>query len=185
MLSRLEKLLHMLRYLILVVSNMNNARMPVSNELDDKGDTENKMNDSDTEFLAEDESVFSINIIKKKTLVTKVAPYQFLKHQFTFCLPKWKMKAILQFRMNRVPLLPHYILPMSHLFLPINLLPISRLLLPSSVLPISHLLLRLIILPINHVLFLLPDVLPTSYLHILLLVWLLYPERLRNGSKTQ
>ena len=37
-------------------------------ESDDEGDVENIMNDSDTEFLAEDESVISTNIIRKEEI---------------------------------------------------------------------------------------------------------------------
>ena len=35
-------------------------------ENNDEGDMENRMNDSDTAFVAEDESVISINIIRKE-----------------------------------------------------------------------------------------------------------------------
>ena len=64
-------------------------------ESDDMGDIENIINDSDTEFVAEDESVISSNIIKNKRSVTKLATYQFQKHQSTFCLSKTWMKPIL------------------------------------------------------------------------------------------
>ena len=37
-------------------------------ESDDEGDIENVMNDSGTEFVVEDESVISINIIRKKEI---------------------------------------------------------------------------------------------------------------------
>ena len=37
-------------------------------ESDDEGDIENIMNDSGTEFVVEDESVISINIIRKKEI---------------------------------------------------------------------------------------------------------------------
>ena len=37
-------------------------------ESDDEGDIENIMNDSDTEFVAEDESVISTNIIRKEEI---------------------------------------------------------------------------------------------------------------------
>ena len=57
-------------------------------ESNDEGDIENIMNDSDTEFVAEDESVISINIIRKEEMVTKVAPYQFQKHQSNFVYQK-------------------------------------------------------------------------------------------------
>ena len=53
------------------------------------------MNDSGTEFVAEDESTISNNIIRKKSLVTKVVPYQFQKNQSTFCLSKTRMEPIL------------------------------------------------------------------------------------------
>ena len=39
-----------------------------STESDDDGDIENIMNDSDTEFVAEDESVISTNIIRKEEI---------------------------------------------------------------------------------------------------------------------
>ena len=84
------KLLHTetFKRLVWAVSNMDNARKKYVNierlssgdifalldsiESDDEGDIENIMNDSDTEFVAEDE----ISLEKKKS-VTKVAPYQF------------------------------------------------------------------------------------------------------------
>ena len=37
-------------------------------ESDDEGDIENVMNDSDTEFVAEDESLISTNIIRKEEI---------------------------------------------------------------------------------------------------------------------
>ena len=39
-----------------------------SNESHDEGDIENLMNDFDTEFVAEDESVISTNIIRKEEI---------------------------------------------------------------------------------------------------------------------
>ena len=57
-------------------------------ESNDEGDIENIMSDSDTEFVAEDESVISINIIRKEEMATKVAPYQFQKHQSNFVYQK-------------------------------------------------------------------------------------------------
>ena len=67
--------------LIRAVSNTNNARKKYVNietlsrsdilplldsiERDDTGNIENIMNDSDTEFVAEDESVISTNLIRK------------------------------------------------------------------------------------------------------------------------
>ena len=57
-------------------------------ENDDEVDTGNIMNDSDTEFVAEDKSISLLVSLEKKRLVTKVAPYQFQKHQSTFCLTK-------------------------------------------------------------------------------------------------
>ena len=64
-------------------------------ESNDEGHIENIMNDSDTEFAPEDELVISTNIIRKEEVMTEAAPYQFQKHQSTFCLPKTKMKPIL------------------------------------------------------------------------------------------
>ena len=70
--------------LVWPVINMDNARKKYINmerlssgdifslldsiESDDEGDIENIMNDSDTEFVVEDESVISINIIRKKEI---------------------------------------------------------------------------------------------------------------------
>ena len=68
--------------LVWVVSNMDNARKKYVNmslssgdifalldsiESDDEGDIENIMNDSDAEIAAEDKSVISTNIIRKKS----------------------------------------------------------------------------------------------------------------------
>ena len=130
-------------------------------ESDDKGDIGNIMIDSDTEFVAEDSSVISTNMIRKERLLTIVAPYQFQKHESTFCLPKTKMKPILYVRMNWIVLLPLNVLPISHLLLPINILPIS------------------------HLLLLLLGVLPISHPNLLLLLQLLYLKMLRNRSKTR
>ena len=60
-----------------------------------EGDIEDVMNDSDTEFVAEDELIISIILLVKKRSVTKLAPYQFQKHQSTFFLPKTRIKPIL------------------------------------------------------------------------------------------
>ena len=69
--------------LVWVVSNMDNARKKYVNmslssgdifalldsiESDDEGDIENIMNDSDAETVAEDKSVISTNIIRKKVI---------------------------------------------------------------------------------------------------------------------
>ena len=80
------KLLHTetFKRLVWAVSNMDNARKKYVNierlssgdifalldsiESDDEGDIENIMNDSDTEFVAEDESVISTSIIRKKEI---------------------------------------------------------------------------------------------------------------------
>ena len=68
--------------MVWAVSNMDNARKKYVNierlssgdifalfdsiENNDEGDIENRMNDFDTEFVAEDESVISTNIIRKE-----------------------------------------------------------------------------------------------------------------------
>ena len=72
------------KHLVWTVSNMDNARKKYVNierlpscdifalfdsiESDDEGDTENIMNDFDTEFVVEDESVTSTNIIRKEEI---------------------------------------------------------------------------------------------------------------------
>ena len=65
-----------------------------SNESDDEGDIENIMNDSDTEFVAENESVISANIIRKEEIVDQSSSItlQLQKHQSTFCLAKTEKK---------------------------------------------------------------------------------------------
>ena len=153
------------------------------------------MNDSDTDFVDEDKSVFLLISLEKQRSVTKVALYQFQKQQSIFFLPKLRMKPILQVRINRIPLLPlnirrtsYLLLPInvltiSHLQLPINVLPISYLLLPLNVLPINHLLLPINVLSISHLLLLLLVVLPISHPNLLLLPQLLYPKTPRNGGK--
>ena len=134
--------------------------------------------------------------LEMKRSVTKVATYQFQKHQSTICLPKTRMRLVLQVRMNRIMVFPLNILFISHLLLqlivlrisqlllPINVLSISHLLLPLNVLPISQLLLLpLNVLPIIHLLLLLLDVLQISYPNLLLLLQLLYPKTPTNGDK--
>ena len=66
-------------------------------ERDDDEDIENIMNDFDTGFVAEDESVISTYIIRKEKIGDQ---YQFQKRQSTFCLRKTRMKTILKIRMN-------------------------------------------------------------------------------------
>ena len=103
------KLLHTetFKRLVRAVSNMDNARKKYVNierlssgdifaSLDavegyDEGDIEKIMNDSDTEFVAEDESVISTNI-RKEEIVDQSSS---VKHESTFSLPKTRMKPIL------------------------------------------------------------------------------------------
>ena len=63
----------------------------------DEGNIKNVMTYSDTEFVAEDESVISTYIIRKEKIGDQ---YQFQKRQSTFCLRKTRMKTILKIRMN-------------------------------------------------------------------------------------
>ena len=133
--------------------------------------------------------------LEMKRSVTKVATYQFQKHQSTICLPKTRMRLVLQVRMNRIMVFPLNILFISHLLLQLIVLRISQLLLPINVLSISHLLplnvlpisqlllLPLNVLPIIHLLLLLLDVLQISYPNLLLLLQLLYPKTPTNGDK--
>ena len=66
-----------------------------STKSDNEGDIENIMNDSDTEFVAEDELVTLLIWLEKKRSVARVAPYHFQKCQSTFSLPKTRIKPIL------------------------------------------------------------------------------------------
>ena len=154
-----------------------------SNESDDEGDIENIMNDSDTEFVAENESVISANIIRKEEIVVQSSSItlQLQKHQSTFCLAKTEKKidTLGQNEPNSAPTTQRTsnqppspapqrtsdnVPPISHLLLLLNAFLINHLLLPLNVLPISHLLLLLF------------DVLPISYPNLPLLQQLLYPK---------
>ena len=141
------KLLHTetFKRLVWAVTNTDNARKKYVNierlssddifvlldsiESDDEGDIGNIMNDPDTEFVAEDESVISTNIIRKEEIGDQSS---------SISVPETSIHIL-------------NILPISPLLLPPNLHPISQLLLPIKVLPISHLLLLLLdVLLISH-----------------------------------
>ena len=104
------------------------------------------MNDSDTEFVAEDESVISTNIIRKEEIDDQCSSVSVREASIhiLFTQNKDGTNTLGQDKPNNV-------LPISHLLLPINVLQISHLLLPLSVLPISHLLMLLLdVVPISH-----------------------------------
>ena len=59
---------------------------------EDEEDLENMMNGSDTEFVAEDRSVISTNIIRKEEIGDQSSSK---KNESIICLPKTRMKPIL------------------------------------------------------------------------------------------
>ena len=64
-------------------------------ENNDDGDIEIIMNNFGKEFVAEDDSVISTNIIRKEESRTQVAQHQFERHHSKFFLSKTRMKPIL------------------------------------------------------------------------------------------
>ena len=163
-------------------------------EGDDGGDVENTMNDSDTEFVAEDESVISTNILRKEEISDQSssvsvpeASIHILSTQNeheTDNLGQDEPNSDTQRTPNQYLFLPLNILPTSHLLPPINVLPINHLLLPLNVLPIGHLMLQLNVQPISHLLLLLLDVLPIIYPNLLLLLQL-YPKHQETEAKLE
>ena len=63
-------------------------------ESDDEGDIENIMNDSDTEFVAEDESVISTNIIRKEEIGDQSSSGSVPEASVYILSPKTRMKPI-------------------------------------------------------------------------------------------
>ena len=139
-------------------------------ESDDEGDTENIMNDSDTDFVAEDESINSTNIIRKEKIGNQSSSVSVPEASIHILPTKTRMKQILLVKMKQMLLLSLNVLPISHFLLPLNVLLISHLVLPLIGLQISHLLLSLNVLLISHMLLLLLDVLPISHLDLLFLL---------------
>ena len=130
-------------------------------ESDDKGDIENIMNDSDTDFVAEKKSVVSTslfsNIIRKEEIGDQNSSVSFSEAS-THILSteiKGEINTLGQVEQNSAPATQRTFSQSPspatqrtsncHLFLPINVLPISHLLLPLNVLTISHLLLLLLL----------------------------------------
>ena len=165
-----------------------------SMESDAEGDLENIMNDSDTEFVAEDESVISTNIFRKEEISDQsssvsvpeasihILPTQ--NEDETVNLGQDEPNSDTKHTSNQYILKPLNILPTSHLLPPINVLPISHLLLLLNVLPIGHLMLQLNVQPISHLLLLLLDVLPIIHPNLLLLLQL-YPKHEETEAKLE
>ena len=138
---------------------------------DDEGDlaqlkammrkTLKKKNDSDTEFVAEEELVISTNIIRKEEITDQSS---------SVSVPEASVYILSTQNEDETDNLG----PDSWLLLlPLNVLPISHLLLLMSVLQISRLLLQYNLLPTSHLLLLLLGVLPVSHPNLLLLLQLL------------
>ena len=154
-------------------------------ESDDEGDIEHIMNDSDTEFIGEDKSLISTNIIRKEEIGDQSS---------SVSAPEASIHILSTQNEDEIDTLdqdePNSVLATQRTSNqsppPANEHTANHyLLLPLNVLPISHLLLPLIVLPISHLLLLLLDVLPISHQNLLLLVQLLYPKTPRNRSKAQ
>ena len=62
-------------------------------ESDDEGETENLMNDSGTEFVAEDETVSQSITVWMRWTLTEAALFKFQKHHFPFYL--WKANSMI------------------------------------------------------------------------------------------
>ena len=155
-----------------------------STESDDERDIENIMNDSDTEFVAEYESVISTNIIRKEEIGDQSSSVSVLEASIQILSTQNKNETgtlghdepnsapATQCTSNQSPS------PAIHRTA--NQSPTAASqhasdqspTLPFNVLLISHLLLLL-------------DVLPNSHPNLLLHLQLLYPKTPRNGSKAQ
>ena len=135
---------------------------------DDKGDIENTTNISDTEFVGEDESVISTNIMRNEEISDQSSSVSVPEASIhiLFTQNEDDTDTLDQDEPNPVPatqrtssnqspslatqrtsnqslLLPLGLLSINHLLLPIKVIPINHLLLPLSVLQISDLLLPL------------------------------------------
>ena len=135
---------------------------------DDKGDIENTTNISDTEFVGEDESVISTNIIRNEEISDQSSSVSVPEASIhiLFTQKEDETDTLDQDEPNPVPatqrtssnqspslatqrtsnqslLLPLGLLSINHLLLSIKVIPINHLLLPLSVLQISDLLLPL------------------------------------------
>ena len=112
------------------------------------------MNDSDTKFAAEDESIISTNIIRKEEIGDQSS---------SVSVPEASIHILSTQNEDETDTSGQ---DEQNLLLPLNVLSINHLLLPINILPISHLL-----LPLN-ILLLLQDVLPISHPNLLLLLQL-------------
>ena len=108
-------------------------------ESDDEGDIDNIMNNSNTEFVAESESVTSTNIIRKEEIGDQSS---------SVLVPEASIQILSTRNENKTDTLGQY---ERNLLLKLNILPISHRLLPINILLVSCLLLLLLdILPISH-----------------------------------
>ena len=155
-----------------------------STESDDERDIENIMNDSDTEFVAEYESVISTNIIRKEEIGDQSSSVSVLEASIQILSTQNKNETgtlghdepnsapATQCSSNQSPSRAiHRTANQSPTAAPQHASDQSPTL-PFNVLLISHLLLLL-------------DVLPNCHPNLLLLLQLLYPKTPRNGSKAQ
>ena len=154
-------------------------------ERDDEGDIENIMNDSDTEFVAENESVISTNIIRKEENVDQSSSVSLPEASIHILSTQNEDEthSLGRDELNSAPATQR--ISISHFLLPLNVFRISHLVLQLNVIPTSHLLLPLNVLSINHLLLLLLNVLPIIHPNLLLLIQLVYPKTPRNGSEAR
>ena len=77
------------------LSSGDNFELLDSVESDDEGDLENIMNDSNTEFVVEDESVISTNIVRKEEIGDRSSSVSVSQESFHILSTQSKVKGIL------------------------------------------------------------------------------------------
>ena len=89
-------------------------------------DIENIINDSDTEFVAEDESLISTNIIRKEEIGDQSSSVSVPEASIHILSTQNENEtdSLGQDEPNSAPALN--ILPISHLLLPLNIIPVSH-----------------------------------------------------------
>ena len=156
-------------------------------ENNDEGDIENIMNGSDTEFVAEDESVISTNIIRKEEVgdqgssvsITEASIYilSIQNEDETDTLGQDELNSIpASQRISNQSPSPATQRTSNQSPSPAN---------QHTVLSINYLLLPLNVLRISHLLLLLLDIHLISHPNLLIILQLLYPKTQRNVSKDQ
>ena len=129
---------------------------------DDKGDIENTTNISDTEFVGEDESVISTNIIRNEEISDQSSSISVPEASIHILFTQNEdetdtldqdepnpVPATQRTSSNQSPSLATQRTSNQSLLLPLGLLSINHLLLPIKVIPINHLLLPLSVLQIS------------------------------------